>query len=317
MPELLNPYHGTDGKPLIRKSVTAFLDILGFAQAIRNAALQGKQQEHLDALQTALTEAHRHFRADFAAYERFGAMTAAPYMIKVFTDNIVLGIPIYTDAESELGRMLNLVGNYQFTLAQHGFFVRGGITIGDMYMDENIAYGKALLEAYAAERSLARDPRVVLDPKLVKLVHQHLLYYDRVSTAPHNKELLCDSDGQLFVNYLMVPLDGDEPDAKYFALLSKHQQVIIEKLREFAEEPQYWSKYVWSGVYHNVVCTEFLKRPEYSVAEQFLRQPARVLDSIYERKGRYLLKNEVEVAVWKSESAVSSDLIKEENKSSV
>jgi PAS domain-containing protein len=32
---------------------------------------------------------------------------------------------------------------------------------------------------------------------------------------------------------------------------------------QFAERPQIWSKYVWAGTYHNVICTEFLDRPEF------------------------------------------------------
>jgi len=302
--ELSNPYQDEHGKPRIRTSLTAFLDILGFAEAIRKAASEGRQQAHLDILKAALDEAHNLFREDSALYERFSSVRVAPYLIKVFTDNIVLGIPIHSDGESELGHMLRLVGNYQFTLVQHGFFVRGGITVGDIYMDSDTAYGKALLDAYVAESTLARDPRVVLDSKAMQLVHQHLLYYDRVSTAPHNLDLLLDSDGQMFVNYLMIPLDGDRPDEAYLGLLQRHRQVIMDKLQEFVAYPQYWSKYMWSGIYHNVICADFLKEPAYLIPENVLRQPAQKLDQAYKKVRGSLFRGGFKVADFKDESGV-------------
>jgi hypothetical protein len=195
--------------------------------------------------------------------------------VKVFTDNIVLGIPIFDDGESELGRMIYLVGNYQSTLLQHGFFVRGGITVGDLYMDEDTVYGNALLDAHAAEASLARDPRIVLDSKAMALVHQHLTYYGTVEIAPHNEDLLVDSDTQMFVNYLLVPLDGRAPDASYYAALERHRALAMARLAEFADRPQVWSKYAWAGTYHNVICADFLSRPDYAIDEQLLRVPLR------------------------------------------
>jgi hypothetical protein len=82
---------------------------------------------------------------------------------------LVLGFPIIDDGESEFGRMIYSVGLFQYSLLRHGFFVRGGITVGPLYMDEDMVYGKGLLDAYDAECKLARDPRVVLAPAAMDL----------------------------------------------------------------------------------------------------------------------------------------------------
>jgi hypothetical protein len=50
-------------------------------------------------------------------------------------------------------------------------------------MDDDIVYGQALLDAHKTEESLARDPRVILDPVAMKVVHQHLTYYATVKAA--------------------------------------------------------------------------------------------------------------------------------------
>jgi len=91
-----------------------FLDILGFVDDVRKAEKAGKQEEYLKQLRSALAEAK--------AYSIEGLkntlITDFPdsYVIKVFTDNIVLGFPIYDDGESEFGTMLFSVGRYQYTL---------------------------------------------------------------------------------------------------------------------------------------------------------------------------------------------------------
>lgn len=41
------------------------------------------------------------------------------------------------------------IAAYQCTLLEHGFFVRGGIAIGEHYMDRDIVFGSALIEAHS------------------------------------------------------------------------------------------------------------------------------------------------------------------------
>lgn len=112
----------------------------------------------------------------------------------------VLGFPIKDDGESELGKIIYFIGLWQYTLPQHGSFVRGGITVGPIYMDDDVAFGKGLLDAYkSAESKPARDPRVALAPCAMDLVHHHLAYYAEVSESPQNFSLLFDADSQMFI----------------------------------------------------------------------------------------------------------------------
>src|ERR1039458_1664468 len=157
-----NPYQTRNGKAWLWVSWVVFLDILGFVEDVRQADQAGKQERHLKQLRSALAEA----KADLieGIENPLSANLPDSYVIKVFTDNIVLGFPILDDGESEFGTMLFRVGRYQYTLLKHGLFVRGGIAFGDLYMDDDVVYGKGLLDAYEAETKLARDPRIVLGP---------------------------------------------------------------------------------------------------------------------------------------------------------
>lgn len=46
-----------------------------------------------------------------------------------------------------------------------GWLVRGGITIGDFYIDDMFVWGAALVKAYELEEKIAVYPRVILDEK--------------------------------------------------------------------------------------------------------------------------------------------------------
>jgi hypothetical protein len=300
-----NPYQTRTGEAWLRPSWVVYLDILGFVASIRRAAESRKQEEHLKQLRSALTEAREDLREGIEnpSWSRDRSLPA-PYAIKVFTDNIVLGFPIHSDGESEFGSMIARVGQYQYTLLKHGFFVRGGVAYGDLYMDDDVVYGKGLLDAYDAESTLARDPRIVLGPSAMAQVHTHLAWYDEVATAPHNEHLLVDSDSQMFVNYLAIPIDGLEPSdplpSEYHDDLAKHRDLIVSRLQEFTKAPPLWSKYSWVGAYHNLFCTEFISGARHLIAPEMLSHPALRLATVYTRKGRHIYRDGEVVGTFKS-----------------
>lgn len=232
-------------------------------------------------------------------YARYG-IKEAPYAVKMFTDNVVLGFPIRDDGESEFGRMIYIVGLWQYTLLKHGFFVRGGMTVGPIYMDDEVAFGKGLLDAYEAESKLARDPRVVLAASAMDLVHHHLAYYAKVSESPQNFSLLVDADSQMFVNYLYLPVDGAEGLSDEFASdIEHHRDLIINRLKKFSENPAIWSKYAWVGSYHNHFCEHYEGLVDLKVDSAMLAQAPRFLAQLYTRKGKKILRDGKEVATVK------------------
>lgn len=283
----------------MRTSWVVFLDILGFSSRVLKATANGTVHELLLKLNRALADAKRDLIPDANNYLRDGIQDA-PYVVKLFTDNIVLGFPIHDDGESEFGRMISIVGLYQLSLLKHGFFIRGGITVGQLYMDEDMVFGKGLLDAYDAESKLARDPRVVLAPAAMDYVHHHLVYYSEVGGTPHNSALLLDADSQMFVNYLFFPLDGAEgiPN-KFLGDLKLHGALIRDCLKEFASDPGVWPKYAWAAAYHNFFCTNFVNMLELLIDPELLIQRPRQLAEIYRRQGNKMYRGNEEVAQFK------------------
>ncbi|HJX84822.1 MAG TPA: hypothetical protein VJ723_10800 [Candidatus Angelobacter sp.] len=239
---------------MLKNSVTAFLDILGFAAEMKASFEDGTAANLLVRLRSGLSGAYKAFSDDMWG----GPIEIKTWEVKAFTDNIVIGYPIYLnepDAEAELGSVLLSVREYQLKMVDAGFFVRGRISIGQLYMDNEIVFGNALIEAYTAESTLARDPRIVLAKSVQPYFEQHLKYYGSPAQSPHNRVLLRDVDGQIFVNYLGVIFD-DDPDDPRLDELAKHKSAIEERLQKHKNEPPIWSKYAWSANYHNFICHE-------------------------------------------------------------
>jgi hypothetical protein len=246
-----NPYHREDGSRLVRPSVVVWLDILGFREMARVAHHNGTENEFLARLYTALEQGRNQWLEQDESYSE------DEYALKAFTDNIVIGWPISDDAEMELGGAFRAVAGFQFEMINAGFFIRGAISVGNVYVDDIAVVGGGLIEAYEGESTLARDPRIILTSSASKAVQQHLEYYGSRSGggahAPQNRDLLKDADGQLFINYLdeTVLYDDDNPQ---YEILSQHKLRVSEELDGYKSNPVIWSKYAWVARYHNYFC---------------------------------------------------------------
>jgi hypothetical protein len=135
------------------------------------------------------------------------------------------------------------------------------------------------MEAYQAETTLARDPRIVLTQDAQLAVHQHLEYYGGRPHAPQNRELLKDSDGQYFLDYMSTPV-GEENEV-FLRDVIQHQKKIEEKLAEYQNRPSVWSKYLWAANYHNYFCDCYpvLDDSHRVNTEDFTLKPVRIVSS--------------------------------------
>ncbi|MCH8346382.1 MAG: hypothetical protein IIC87_05570 [Chloroflexi bacterium] len=218
------------------------MDILGSQEMGSNA----QAQEYLERLFDVLKLARE--------YVPLGSEQS--YKVATFTDNLVLGWPIKMtekDAEAEYGFTFFHATGYQYELAREGFFVRGGITRGLLYMDADFVFGPGLIDAYNIERSVAIQPRIVLSKPLIKLCWEHShQYYGKARHTPHNRSILVSEDGEAFLNYLSV-LDDEEADVH--AELIRHKVAIEWALEEYSTRPEIRKKYRWLAGYHNYFCS--------------------------------------------------------------
>jgi len=250
MKKLCGPFYDSNGNPVLTKSYCAFLDVLGFKQMVQES-FAGNAPYPLFA------RLHRIIQAEILRLNMYQLGSGeTDWALKVFTDNIVLGYPLFSgDGESEYGFVIGRIAEYQLTMSLAGFFVRGGLAIGPLFMDDNIVYGPAIIEAYRAESELARDPRIVLSQEVQNMVMQHTKYYADPGESPQNRELIVDPDGHVFVNYLeMLVIEDDAGPCVAWKKIELHKEQIEKNLSKFKDKPVIWSKYYWLANYHDYFC---------------------------------------------------------------
>lgn len=240
-------------RPQLTKRVILLLDVLGF----RDLATGKEAQANLESLHRALAKVH-----DFSADD-----------VKVYSDNALVCWSLHEDkgepiaSEGPLGSSLLDAARFQFELTRHGFYARGAITVGDIYVDEHLIFGPGLVDAYDLETKVAVHPRVVLSQRAVSLARQHLSMYARPSFSPHHTLILWGSDDKFFLNYLGWLFEDDSEEAIYQELL-KHRDGIVKNLKKHAAIASVWDKYRWLANYHDFICGDaFPSRRELLVAE--------------------------------------------------
>ena len=255
-----NPYYSDP--PKLLPSFVCHVDILGYSNLSSTAIQSGKGDEFLLRIRDALTEAYECIRgkSDNPRMVQYDFQAQDSFSVKVFSDNIILGYPIgdlgRTLGEGELGAILRLFSKFQISLATKGFLTRGGIAAGNHYMDDDIVFGDALLNAVKFDKS-GGAPKVSLHDSAVEALQYHLGFYGGdLRNFPASHELLEDSDGSLFINYLSSAF-SDFPSIIYFEMLEKHKETIVKGLKEYSGIPDVRAKYEWSARYHNFVCDEF------------------------------------------------------------
>ena len=133
----------------------AYLDFLGAKQYMKNGDgtfLIDLKSIYNDALNSV----------DFT-----NIVTQKDIGIKIFSDNILLTVEIKKDDPNRVAKIekiINLAGNIYNYALRHGYLIRGGISEGEFYKDDNniFVYGKALIEAINLEEKIAIYPRIVV-----------------------------------------------------------------------------------------------------------------------------------------------------------
>lgn len=242
--------------PEFLPSIVCYADILGFSDLTRMALGSDKSSQHLRKLRHALSKAYDAIRPVPSPGREFGPQ----YRMKIFTDNIVMAVPIWDElsfGEIELGSIIMKFAELQIMLAMEGFFIRGAVTFGNHYMDDDLAVGDALLEAVELDKS-GDPPRIVIAPSVEAMIMRHNSFYARPWMSPHYSLLLEDpADGRMFISYLSMAFDvypGGMVIKKY---ISGHKREVARNLKTYRDVTGVYKKYEWAATYHNYMCTEF------------------------------------------------------------
>ena len=243
------PYLDGSGKPVLRQSVTGFIDVMGFSHLIDSAATLDESQLLLEKITRAISDARSTARQSFL----LSAMNdPGRWAVRFFSDNLVFGVPLeHSDVTCQQAAWFGIhcVQAYQLQMALSGFFVRGGLTSGPISLTDEIIFGSALLDCYRLESRASIVPRVILDRSLVQLVAE------TKSSEPELpgdvRDWLCrDIDGWWFVNYLQAAVS---PEGLDWSMIARHKESVLESLASVTGH-DVLPKFGWACRYHNLFC---------------------------------------------------------------
>lgn len=171
--------------------IVAYLDILGVTNK-----MQQKNEFQMESL-NKLYNLYRHI-IDLSDSEN-GIKKYSDIKFRIFSDNIIIAKKISKHKDERVQDiicLLNCVSNFSCAAVGDGvaWLLRGGITIGDFYINDTIVWGQALLRSYELEDKIAIYPRIIIDKNI----------YSELPCDLRNEWVSLDFDGLSFLNYMNI-----------------------------------------------------------------------------------------------------------------
>lgn len=202
--------------------IVAYLDILGIAARMK----EGRDRQKL-----AMNKLHNLYTFSIEISRGIAMEGYSDIQFKIFSDNIIIVKKLSEHSDKRLldiKVLLNCVANFQCSAVTDsvGWLVRGGISIGELFIDETMVWGEALLKAYDLESNSAIYPRILLDSSVLSCIG---------SDKELNKYLQQDFDNLHFLNYLHIQHFGGQFLKNGFKMMldelnGRHSERIYQKL---------------------------------------------------------------------------------------
>ena len=127
---------------------------------------------------------------------------------RIFSDNIIIAIPItekYT-TENAIGSIILTLAYFQYyALIGENKTIRGGLGVGELYMDNLFVFGNGLINAYDIENRQAIYPRIALD-NVFNYAENNIV--DNINNEMYKsigiKFINLDFDGRYYIDFLNV-----------------------------------------------------------------------------------------------------------------
>lgn len=204
--------------------VVAFIDILGFKEALKN---KSKAVKIYDALTGIKNQVELHFASD--SYKRFQGVLDTE--ITAFSDSVVIS----GSADQAIIVYLQVL-RFSELLIKSGFLCRGAISLGDLHHKNGVLFGQAFVDAFNDESKRAIYPRVIVNPEVKQLILES-------ENQPGEFEhlLRTDFDGELFIDLTIINdfsnqtslVENDlssiiklEPETQNRSIKQKHEWLI-------------------------------------------------------------------------------------------
>ncbi len=202
--------------------IVAYLDLLGVTTRMKN---------DVNAQKIAMNKLHNLYTFNMDISKGIDMEGYKDIQFKIFSDNIIIAKKLSNETKArtqDIKCLLNCVSNFQCTSVKDcvGWLVRGGLSIGELYIDETMVWGQALLRTYELENSVAIFPRVVIDNNIL---------FELQGNDGLKEYISQDFDNIYFLNYLYIQHFGGRFLKSGFRLMvneldGKYSDRVYQKL---------------------------------------------------------------------------------------
>lgn len=262
--------------------IVTFIDFLGFSNQVETAKSLAGIKEIIKQVQSLRDE----FKEDHEL------LKLAKKEVIAFTDCVIISVA----GESKLSYLqgtydtwlseLSLLAYSQFSsVLETNIFIRGGMSDGWWYHEDNVIVSPAQVEAYRLEKDEAKYPIIVLSDHLAEYFTDPD-NYKSYSDNPTEVLLLKDEDKERngwFINYLGYGVEElgwmgnkdieekhrrchDDDKKRHLRtegwklnakkVFERHKEVILNAYRSLLKE-DVRQKYVWLAKYHNDIVERY------------------------------------------------------------
>lgn len=145
------------------KRMFAFLDILGFEKVVNESR---SNPELIGKIANMLKRSKEIAQSALKSKLKVLEVNPNQYSHRSFSDMSVISGPYMSHDDMNFLSMWMMFNQY-YMWKENRIFIRGAIVYGDIYEDEDIIFGPALIDAYHLERYKAVWPRVLIDKSLL------------------------------------------------------------------------------------------------------------------------------------------------------
>ena len=167
--------------------IVAYIDLLGITNKIKAADQQ-----------LAMNKLHNLYTFSMDITKKIQIDENKDIEFKIFSDNVIIAKKLSDEKvqrKRDIRSLLMCAGSFQEQAASEsvGWLLRGGISIGQLFIDDVMVWGEALLKSYYLEDKVANYPRIIIDKRVIGEINKdsQLIEYIRK-----------DFDGLYFLNFL-------------------------------------------------------------------------------------------------------------------
>ena len=229
-------------------SFVGFIDILGFKTIMKNESNPDKIKNLFSNIISLKNEISKMYIAKNIPVNNI--------KINIMSDSIVLSIDnTIKNSFLALLQIFQMIINI-FLEQEEVYFARGSIAEGDIYQNDDIVFGPALVDAYLLQEKNANFPRFIVTPKVKQ---NAIINLENVYKGVVNDFMTIDSEDMFYnVHYLrnrILQLITKKDFEYLYNYLLRIQKVIITKIESETIETVR-RKYLWLMNYFDNTISE-------------------------------------------------------------